>query len=151
MIKLLLEVKLSFCGCNMKLCLKVLALKVDINLLNQHYKPADGLADWLTDLLRHFDSQGTKSIGHWNTWDTQCTEGIRRALGHSVTRALKALGQLGTWGPRALEGHLDTWALEALGHLVTQALGHSGTRKAVRHSGTQALEALYLADSCHSQ
>ena len=114
--------------------------KVDINLLNQNYTPADWLADWLTDLLRHFDYQGiqeTRTIEHlrpsrhWRHSGTQ-------ALGHSrYSRHSK-----GTW---AL-GHsrnLETWALEALGHSKgTWALGHSrhlGTHRALGHSGTRAL------------
>ena len=66
---------------------KVLALKVEINLLNQHFKPYEWLAGWLTNyLLRHFSFQGTqstqtseshKAFGHSSTWD------IRRTLGHS--------------------------------------------------------------------
>ena len=58
------------------------------------------LNDWLTDLLRYLDSQGT--------------QGTRALEGHLGTRALKALGLSGT--------------RKALGHLATQALEHLGTR-----------------------
>ena len=61
-----------------------LALKVDVNLLNHPCKPAEWLADWLTDILWHLDSQGTRALeGHLGTRTL-------KALGHSVTR--KALG-----------------------------------------------------------
>ena len=118
-------------------------LKVDINLLNQHCKSAD----WLADLLTYWGSQGAqdtrvlKQLRHswhpstWVTW---------RAIEHTVTRALKVLkvleehvrnkalkelGNLGTWdtwGTWALEGNSST--RKALGHLSTQAIGYSYTQ-----------------------
>ena len=81
----MLEIKSSFLSRKIKYSLKMGAAKVDINLLNQHFTPADWLADFLTNLLRHFDSQGT--------------QGTRALEGHS-----------GTWAPKvikALEGHLS--------------------------------------------
>ena len=62
----------------------------------------------------------------------------RRALNRYLgTRALQGhprhLDTRGTW---ALVRHLGTRTLKALGHLGSQALRHSGTR---RHLGTQAL------------
>ena len=48
---------------------------------------------------------------------------------------------------RALEGKLGTRALGNLRDLGTWALRHSGTRRALKHSGTWALQLLYLADS----
>ena len=57
--------------------------------------------------------------------------------------ALRAI--LGYFGIRALEGHLGTRVLKALGHLGTQTFGHLDTRG---HSKVnQAIETLYLADS----
>ena len=55
------------------------------------------------------------------------SKGTPRALGHSRdldTRALEALGQ-----------SKCTWAIEV--HLGTQLLGHLGTRRALKHLGTQ--------------
>ena len=108
------------------------ALKVDINLLNQHCKSADWLADWLTDWLSHLGTQGTQGNRTLKHLRHSGTPGTRRAHGHS--------GYLGTWGTRraighsctqgtwALEGHLGTWAIKALGNLGTQGLGHLGTQ-----------------------
>ena len=72
MINLLLEIKSKFLSRKIRYSLKMGAFKVDINLLNQYSTPADWLADFLTDLLRHFDSQGTQGtwaleehLGNW--------------------------------------------------------------------------------------
>ena len=137
MIKLLLEIKSSFLSRKIRFFLKVWALKVDINLLNQHCQPADWMDEWLTDLLRHFCTKGTQGTG--------ALEGY--------------LGTQDTWGTWALKWHLGTRTLKALGHLkhsdIRRALGHSryfGTW-AIRHLGTRALkalEALYLEDSGRS-
>ena len=62
-----------------------LALKIDVNLLNQHCKPAEWLADWLTHLLRHLDSQGTRTL-----------EALK-AFGHSRYFETWPLKHLGTW------------------------------------------------------
>ena len=143
MIKLLLEIKSSFLSCKITSSLNMWTLKLDINLLKQHWKAAD----WLADLLRHFDYQGTQ--GTWllkhlrHSWHS----GARKALGHSGTQgsqgppALKKLGYLDTWGTQALKGYLGTWGnwdIQALeGHLGTRtlkALEHSGSRKALAHS-----------------
>ena len=81
-----------------------------------------------------------------DTWPMRGHLGTWRGLeGHSDTWALEALRHLsteGTWVLRALR-HLDTQAFEHLKYLGFLALGHS------RHSDTHtwALEALYLADS----
>ena len=72
--------------------LKVLDPKVDINLLNQYYKPADWLAEWLAVVLRHFDSKGTKgtkgtrSLEHLRHSRNSRHSGTQRALGHSGTQ-----------------------------------------------------------------
>ena len=71
-------------------------------------------------------------LSHSGTWALKAPlfsrlQGIWELEGHLATRALKALGYLGT---RALGGHLGSPALKALGHL-----------------GAWALEALYLVDS----
>ena len=69
------------------------------------------------------------------------SKGIREASGHSKGTQT-AFGHSRHSGTRTLDalGHSQgTWALNALGHL--------GTRRALRHSGSRALEALYLADS----
>ena len=63
MTKLLLKIKSSFFSRKITSSLKLWALKVDINLLNQHCKPVDWMAEWLTDLLRNFGTQGTR--GTW--------------------------------------------------------------------------------------
>ena len=65
---------------------------------------------------------GGHSKGIWTLWH----------LRHSGTRALRALGHLGTWALRALR-HLGTHALEHLGQLGTWALGYS------RHLDTREL------------
>ena len=89
------------------------AIKVDINLLNQHCKP-NCLAGWLTNWL-------TEALGH------------SRRSRDSGTRALNWFkGHLDTWALKALEGHVSTPTPRALGHL-----GHSGSRRALGHSGTQ--------------
>ena len=46
------------------------------------------------------------------------TEKAQREIGTSkgTWRALNALGLSSTWGTLAIEGHLVTWALKALGH-----------------------------------
>ena len=120
-------------------------LKVDINLLNQHCKPANWLGDW----LRYFDSQGTQGsrpVGHQRH---SRHSGTWRALGHSRysrhsnnTRALGRSMNLGTWALRTLKalGHSKgTWVLGHSRHLGTQALGDS--------KGTWALEAVHLGES----
>ena len=72
------------------------ALKIDVNLLNQPCKTAEWLTDWLTDLLRHLDSLDTRRL--------------------ETLKALKKLERhLGTGDTRALEGHLDTQGTWALG------------------------------------
>ena len=164
MIKLLLEIKSSFLSRKVRCCLKLLALEVDVNLLNQHCKKADWLADWLTYwCISTLKAQ--KTLSHSNTWGTQGTWALK---GHLGTRALKALetlkehskGTQGTQGGRKALGHLRhsgtqmmlrhsrhlaTWPLRHLGTLPvsawwTQALeGHLGTQ------AVEALEALYLA------
>ena len=72
--------------------------------------------------------------------DSQGTRALEALEGLEALKALKALGySKGTW---ALEHsrNLGTWALEVLGHSKgTWALGHSGTPKALGHLGTQAL------------
>ena len=47
LIKLLLDFKSSFFRC--KIWFSLWALKVDINLLKQRWKPADWIAAWLID------------------------------------------------------------------------------------------------------
>ena len=119
-----------------------LALKVDLNLLNQQFKLVEWLVEWLTDLLRHLDSQGTRTL--------------------ETLKALKALGHSkGTWA-LGHSKHLGTWALEEFGYLKgTWALGHSrnsgtwplrhlGTRALERHLSTWALEALKTLYSAES-
>ena len=143
LIKLLLEIKSSFLSCKITSSLNMWALKLDINLLNQHWKAAD----WLADLLRHFDSQSTQGTWVLKHLRHSRHSGARKALGHSGThgsqgtRTLKKLVHLGTWGTQALKGYLvtwDNWDTQALeGHLGTRALKaleHSGSRKALGHS-----------------
>ena len=120
LIKLLLEIKSSFPVAKW-------ALKVHVNLLNQHCKPAEWLTDWLTDWLA--DTLGLSR--HSNTWGTRALEG------HLGTRSLKVLGNLRHSGTRRALGHSGT--RKALGHLGSQALGHSDTWKALGHLGTEAL------------
>ena len=129
--------------------LMVWALKVDINLLNQHCKPADWLADWLTYWLRHLGAQGTQG--------TRALEHLRHskgtwALGHSMYSKNKSVLRH--------SGHSSTWGTLALGSLrclgTQRALEHSNTQGtwALEHSkGTWAMEVLetfYLADSIRS-
>ena len=131
MIKLLLKIDSNFLSRKIRSSLKVWALKVDINLLNQHCKPADWLTDWLTDWLRHLGiqcTQGTRVLEHL---------GFKALEGHLGTRALKALGHLDTWGTWALEGHVGTQALKTLGHSGTWALGHSKGTWALGQLGTR--------------
>ena len=79
-----------------------------------------------------------------STWALRRQLATQKAIGHlGNRRALKEHS-----GTQALKhsAHLDTFALRALrhghvGHLDTWAFGYSG------HSGTQAFEVLYLADS----
>ena len=136
MIKLLLKIDSNFLSRKIRSSLKVWALKVDINLLNQHCKPADWLTDWLTDWLRHLGiqcTQGTRVLEHL---------GLKALEGHLGTRALRALGHLDTWGTWALEGHVGTQALKTLGHSGAQdtwALRHLGTRALEGHLGTRAV------------
>ena len=126
LIKILLEIKSDS-------PVAKLAVKVDVNLLYQNCEPAEWLADWLTDLLRHLYSQGTRTIE------------TLKALGHSR--------HLGTWSLEAL-GHLkSTWVLRHSRHFGTRALERHLGNWAPRHSGTwalKALKALYLADSSRS-
>ena len=170
MIKLLLEIKLSFLIRKIRSSLNMGYLKVDINLPNQHCTSADLLADSLTDLLRQFDSQSTQGIQGLKHLDSQDTQGIWRALGHSGTQGTWALGHLRHSGTRALKtlGHLrhsstqrafgnlgtevtwalgqpgtqNTWTLEALAHSRrTWALGHSShLDTSLEHLGTRELE-----------
>ena len=64
--------------------------------------------------------------------------GTRRVPGNSGTQGTRALGYL---------RHSGTRVLKALGHLATQALGHSSTQKTLGTWALEALEVLYLADS----
>ena len=182
LIKSLLEIKvkftqkLSLLSRKIRSSLKVWALKVDINFLNQHYKPADWMAEWLTDLLTCFGTQGTRALKHprhashsrhSSTGTLQApkrhlgTRVLKALEGHLGTKTLMTLGNLGTWGKRTLEGHFSTqgtWALEALGHLRgiwalgysrclgNWALGHSKGTRALEHLGIWTLDGLYLAD-----
>ena len=75
---------------------------------------------------------------------------INAPEGHLDTWAFKALGHLGSQGTRAFKRHLDTRALKALEHFGTQALGHSGTQRALEQWGRwvlEALKALYIENS----
>ena len=75
--------------------------------------------------------------------------GTRAFKGHLDPWALKALGNLDTWGTQTLEGHLSTWHSR---HLGTQALKEYLYTRALRHSGTwelETLKALYLANLCN--
>ena len=79
----------------------------------------------------------------------KCRSVNQRALGHS--RQLKGASalwhseHLGIWDTRVLEGRLGTRILEAIGH--SKGALALGTRRTLEHSNTQALEALYLANS----
>ena len=124
------------------------ALKVDINLLNQHCKPTDGLADWLTDWLKQFGTQrteGTKNLEHLRqSKGTRALNALERHVRTPALRAHCALGalrHLGTQGIRVL-GHMT---LE--GHLSTHALTNSKSTWALDHSGTQAPEHLGTWDT----
>ena len=80
--------------------------------------------------------------GHLSTDDTQALEHLRHSGTLSVLRHLGTQSIQGTqeiWAPWALEGHLDIKTFKALGHLSTQALRHSRSRRPLGHSGTQAL------------
>ena len=69
---------------------------------------------WLTNLL----TEALELSRHSNTWRAKSTQDTRALEGHLRTRALKALGHLGIWGTQALEGNVVTRKLKALGHLV---------------------------------
>ena len=99
----------------------------------------DWKTNWLTKALEL--SRALKHLRHSRQ------SRYSRHSRHSGTRALGHSRHLGTWDTWALQGHLGTRTLKTLGHLASQGLGHSGTRKALGHSGTWALEALYLVDS----
>ena len=81
---------------------------------------------------------------------SRCTQ---RTLEHSdgtprgTSRAIQE--QLGTQGNQSLEGNLVTRALKALGQLGTQALDHLGTRRTLGDS--RYSKALHLADSIITQ
>ena len=87
----------------------------------RHYKDT-----WaLKTLEGHVSIPTLRVLGHL------VHSGTRRALGHSR--------HLGTWGTWALKGHFGTRALKALGLLGTWTFRHLGTRRAYGHSGTWAL------------
>ena len=69
----MLEIKSSFPS-------RKISPSVDVNLQNQHCKTAEWLADWLTNLLRRLDSQGTRTLEALK---------LLKALGHSGTEALR--------------------------------------------------------------
>ena len=103
MIKLLLEIKSSFLSFKIRFSLKVSTFKVDINLLKQHCKPADWMAEWALKAVRH-------SKGTWALWH----------LRHSdIGRALMHLGTKGSW---ALGHSKSIWAFK---HSCKRALRHS--------------------------
>ena len=112
---------------------KVLALKVEINLLNQHFKPYEWLADWLTTYWGTSAFKALKALKHLSHTKHSDTRALETFEGHLGTRAIKVLKLL-----KALERHLG----------IRRALRHSGTQgtwKALRHVRTQwtwALEAL---------
>ena len=108
----------------------------------------------------------TDSLTYWGTWNLKAFEhlrhlrhsrhsGTRRARGHTGTQGTWALGHLRHSGTRRALGHSGIQDIWALGLSGTLALGHSAARKVLghlgtwtlRHSGTWAFEALYLADS----
>ena len=113
MIKLLLEIKSSFLSFKIRFSLKVSTFKVDINLLKQHCKPADWMAEWLNDsrqwgTQRALEQSGTQ--GTWALWH----------LRHSdIGRALMHLGTRGSW---ALGHSKSIWAFK---HSCKRALRHS--------------------------
>ena len=87
----------------------------------RHYKDT-----WaLKTLEGHVSIPTLRVLGHL------VHSGTRRALGHSR--------HLGNWGTWALKGHFGTRALKALGLLGTWTFRHLGTRRAYGHSGTWAL------------
>ena len=97
------------------------AIKVDINLLNQHCKP-NCLAGWLTNWL-------TEALGH------------SRRSRDSGTRALNWFkGHLDTWALKALEYLSIIWALKTLEHSGTWTLMHSKGTWAFGNSGTREIE-----------
>ena len=99
------------------------------------------MTGWLTNGL-------TEALGlsrHANNWGNQGTQGTRALEVHLDTRTLKALGPLGIWGTRALEGHLGTQALKVLGHLASQTLGHLGTGMALGHLGTRGTRGILFS------
>ena len=131
-------------------------LKVDINLLNQHCKSAD----WLADLLTYWGSQGAqdtrvlKQLRHswhpstWVTWRaiehmvTQALKVLKVLEEHVRNKALKELGNLGTWRTFGHSKHLGTWGTRALEGQFEGTRGHfEGTWRELEHSkGTWALE-----------
>ena len=79
---------------------------MDVNLLNQHCKPTEWMAGWLTGLLMHLDSEDTRTL-----------EALKTLM------VLRHSRHLGTWETRALGklGHSKgTLALKALGHFASQ-------------------------------
>ena len=58
----------------------------------------------------------------------------QRALEGKLDTQRALQGHSGTQGTWALEVHLVTWALKALGHLGSQTFGYSGTLRALGHS-----------------
>ena len=134
-----------------------MSLKVNINLLNQHCKPADWLADSLTDRLRHLGSQGTRTLEQLR--HSKDIWAIRHSMHSKGTWVLRHSGHLGTWTLGHLKGtwtfghsrQLGTWALETLWHskdawvlgnsrhLNTWALKHLGTQVLKVHLATRAL------------
>ena len=145
MIKLL-ENKSSFLSRKTRSFLRVWALKIDVNLLNQHCKPADWLGHWKTDLLRLFDFQGTQgtqdtpALEHWRhsngNWALQHAKHLRYTRHSKGTRALEVSRNLDAWALEALRirGHLRHSDIRwALGHSCLKVLGHRGTR-VLRHS-----------------
>ena len=103
-----------------------------------------------TQALKALGTRALEHLWHSGTWvlkylGTQSL-GTYRALRHLANRLLKTLGHSGTRAFRALR-HLGT---QVLAHSVIQTLiGHLDTWPIAysRHSGTRALEALYLIDS----
>ena len=83
------------------------------------------MTDWLTNWL----TEALGSSRHLNTW---------------AFKRLKAVS-------REFEGHLGTRALKALGHLASQALGHSGSRKVLGHLGTRGTRGTLFSRLSHSR
>ena len=134
---------------------KVLALKVEINLLNQHFKPYEWLADWVTTYWGTSAFKALKALKHLSHTKHSDTRALETFEGHLGTRAIKVLKllkalerhlgirrALGTRALKALERHLGTWELNELGHLR-----HSVTRRALGSSGTQGTWALGHSDT----